>query len=130
MKCLSLTLVIMISVLGATPSTYANEANFSNVTDENNQAASLVTEPVTITNQWGNSINRTKNLQQAANSISLMREQGCHNINPLELINNPEFVFKECEKQVNNQNSPHTQRIDYFKIPRLDSGISVTVTKF
>ena len=56
-----------------------------------------------------------------------MQEQGCQKINPLEFINNPGAFFKQCQEPTKTQSS---EPIEYLKVPKLDSGISVTVTKF
>ncbi|MHC5597791.1 MAG: hypothetical protein ACYTXC_17945 [Nostoc sp.] len=76
---------------------------------------------------WSNFIGQTNNSKHTAESISLVREQGCQNINPLEFIKNPDAFFKQCQKPTNTQSS---EPVEYLKVPKLDSGISVTVTKF
>jgi hypothetical protein len=141
MKCLFTALIVVIGALAVTSQAYANTENVPSGTnssdtygtDEALGANVLITEPVTINNNWANVIDPTDNLKQTANSISLVRERGCEQINPLELVQNPAAILKECEKQKNNPISERTDDlnlIEYFKVPELESGISVTVTKF
>ncbi|MBD2563026.1 hypothetical protein ACEYW6_21975 [Nostoc sp. UIC 10607] len=127
MKSSSITLVFVISALALPQSAYANEEN---VPIDRNQAEVLLTEPATINATWSNFIGETNNPKQTAESISLVQDRGCQKINPLEFINNPEAFFKQCQKPTNTQSSQSTEPIEYLKVPKLDSGISVTVTQF
>ncbi len=130
MKSSSITLVIVIGVLALPQSAYGNQENVPIITSDRNQAGVLLTEPATINTTWSNFIGRTNNPKQTTESISLVQEQGCQKINPLEFINNPEAFFKQCQKPENTQSSQSSEPIEYFKVPKLDSGISVTVTQF
>ncbi|MEH1940643.1 MAG: hypothetical protein V7L01_10550 [Nostoc sp.] len=138
MKSSPITLVVVISALALSQSAYANQENVpmrtGNAPKEpflyRNQAGVLLTEPATINTTWSNFIGKTNNPKQTAESISLVREQGCQKINPLEFINNPDAFFKQCQKPTNTQTSQSTEPIEYLKVPKLDSGISVTVTNF
>jgi hypothetical protein len=130
MKLSSITLVVLISALILPQSTYANQENVPTTTGDRNQAGVLLTEPATINTTWNNFIGQTNNPKQTAESISLVQEGGCQKINPLEFINNPEAFFKQCQKPTNTHSSQSTEPIEYLKVPKLDSGISVTVTKF
>ncbi len=131
MKPLSLTLIAAIAILMMGKSAYANQENFPSQTEKGNQASSLVTEPVTITNSWGNVVGQTNNINQTAGSISVVREQECKQIKPLELIQNPASFFKECPtNQIDNRIPQYTDQIEYFKVPSLESGIRVNVTQF
>ncbi|MEH2362874.1 hypothetical protein [Nostoc sp.] len=136
MKSSSITLVVVISALALPQSAYANPENVPMTTadapkerfhDRNQQAGVLLTQPATINTTWSNFIGQTNNSKHTAESISLVRERGCQNINPLEFIKNPDAFFKQCQKPTNTQSS---EPIEYLKVPKLDSGISVTVTKF
>ena len=138
MKSFSIILVVVISALTLSQSAYANQENVPMTTGDalkepfhdRNQAGVLLTEPATINTTWSNFIGQTNNRKQTAESISLVRERGCEKINPLEFINNPEAFFKQCQKPTNTQSSHSSEPIEYLKVPKLDSGISVTVTKF
>ena len=130
MKCPILTLVLMIGAIFSTQSAYANQDNFPLFTEESNQAAVLTTEPVTINSTWGNVNNQTNNLKNTAGTISLSQEQGCQKLSPLDFISNPDAIFKQCQKPANNQTSPNYEPIEYLKVPRLDSGVQLTITKF
>ncbi len=145
MKFSLLAFVVVVSAFAVTQSAYANQENiFPSATgepdeaavilpviDEPNQAAILITEPATITGQWSNVNDQSNHLKQTAHSISITQEQGCKKINPLEFLENPEAIFKKCQNQNNNQTPQHnSEPIEYLKVPRLDSGISVTVTQF
>ncbi|MBN3898305.1 MAG: hypothetical protein HWQ41_24435 [Nostoc sp. NOS(2021)] len=135
MKSSSIILVVVISALALPQSAYANQENIPMTRGDapkepfhyRNQAGVLLTEPATINTTWSNFIGQTNNSKHTAESISLVREQGCQNINPLEFIKNPDAFFKQCQKSTNTQSS---EPIEYLKVPKLDSGISVTVTKF
>jgi hypothetical protein len=113
----------------------ANEENLSPALADQNRAAALVTQPATITNGTLNITDRTNNLKKVSESIGLVRE-GCKKINPLEMIKSPGNTFKQCLEDTNNQaaqinqTSQPTEKFDFFKIPELESGINVTVTKF
>jgi hypothetical protein len=129
MKFSYLSLLAVISMFTVSQRAYANPENFPNITIEDNKAANLLTHPATINTTWSNLNGQTNNLKQTANSISVVQEQGCK-INPLEIINKPDSFFKPCQQQTNNQSPQRTEPVEYLKVPRLDSGISVTVTKF
>ncbi|MEA5599716.1 hypothetical protein [Nostoc sp. UHCC 0252] len=138
MKYSSITLAFMISSLIFTQSVHANLENVPITTGEplreqfhdRNQAGVLLTEPATITTTWSNFTGQSSNPQQTTESILLVQEQGCQKINPLEFINNPGAFFKECQLPTNTPSSQSTEPIEYLKVPKLDSGIRVTVTKF
>ncbi|MCC5665182.1 hypothetical protein LC653_14965 [Nostoc sp. CHAB 5784] len=130
MKLSSITLVLVISTLVLPQSVYANQENVPMITGDYNQAGVLLTEPATINTTWSNFTGQTNNPKETAESILLVEEQGCQKINPLEFINNPGAFFKQCQKPTNTQTSQSTEPIEYLKVPKLDSGISVTVTKF
>ncbi len=130
MKSSSITLVIVITALALPQSTYANQENVPMTTGDRNQARVLLTEPATINTTWSNLTGETNNPKQTAESISLVQERGCQKINPLEFINNPDAFFKQCQKPTNTETSQSTEPIEYLKVPKLDSGISVTVTQF
>ncbi|MCC5625356.1 hypothetical protein [Nostoc sp. CHAB 5715] len=130
MKLSSIILVVVISVLALPQSVYANQENVPMITGDYNQAGVLLTEPATINTTWSNFTGQTNNPKETAESILLVQKQGCQKINPLEFINNPGAFFKQCQKPTNTQTSQSTEPIEYLKVPKLDSGISVTVTKF
>ena len=130
MKPLPLTLIAAIAILTMSKSAYANQENVSSPIENGNQASTLVTKPVTITNNWSNVVGKTNNFSQTAGSISVVREQECKQIKPLELIQNPASFFKECPNQTDNRIPQYTDQIDYFKVPSLESGIRVNVTQF
>lgn len=113
----------------------ANEENISPALPEQNRAAVLVTQPASISNGI-NLTNRTNHLKKVSESIGVVSEQACKKISPLELIKDPRSSFKQCledrKKQADqiNQTSEPTEKFEFFKIPALESGINVTVTKF
>ncbi|MEH2000461.1 MAG: hypothetical protein V7L00_17225 [Nostoc sp.] len=138
MKSSSITLIVVISALALPQCAYANQENVLMTTGDaakepfhyRNQAGVLLTQLATINTTWSNFIGQTNNPKQTAESISLVRERGYQNINPLEFIKNPDAFFKQCQKPTNIQSSQSTEPIEYLKVPKLDSGISVTVSKF
>ncbi|MDZ7969697.1 MAG: hypothetical protein RM368_32940 [Nostoc sp. DedSLP03] len=127
MKFSSIILAIVISALTLSQNAYANQENVPIKIGDRDRAGVLFTEPATINTTWSNFIGQTNNSKQTAESISLMQERGCSKINPLEFINNPSAFFKQCQEPTKTQS---TEPIEYLKVPKLDSGISVTVTKF
>ena len=127
MKSSSIILAVVISALTLSQRAYANQENVPITIGDRDRVGVLLTEPATINATWSNFIGQTHNPKQAAESISLMQERGCQKINPLEFINNPSAFFKQCQEPTKTQS---TEPIEYLKVPKLDSGIRVTVTKF
>ncbi|MBE8965848.1 hypothetical protein IQ277_06205 [Nostocales cyanobacterium LEGE 12452] len=127
MKFFSIILAVVISALTLSQRADANQENVPITIDDRDRVGVLLTEPATINATWSNFIGQTNNPKQAAESISLMQERGCQKINPLEFINNPSAFFKQCQQPTKTQS---TEPIEYLKVPKLDSGIRVTVTKF
>ncbi|BDI16197.1 hypothetical protein ANSO36C_19990 [Nostoc cf. commune SO-36] len=130
MKSCFITLMVVISALALPGRVYANQENVPMTIDDHNQAGVLLTEPATINTTWSNFIGQSNNSKQTAESIMLVQDRGCQKINPLEFINNPESFFKQCQKPTDTQSSQSSEPIEYLKVPKLDSGISVTVTQF
>ncbi|MEH1811676.1 hypothetical protein [Nostoc sp.] len=127
MKSSSIILAVVISALTLSQRAYANQENVPITIGDRDRVGVLLTEPATINATWSNFIGQTNNPKQTAESISLMQERGCQKINPLEFINNPSAFFKQCQEPTKTQSS---EPIEYLKVPKLDSGIRVTVTKF
>ena len=122
-----MVLLLAIGTVSIHRSAHANQDNVTPFIDERNSANVLITEPVTITNQWNNI--QTNNIQKTTNSILSIRDSKCKQINPIELIENPATFFRECP-QPNQQNLPYTQPVEYLKVPKLDGGIKVPVSNF
>jgi hypothetical protein len=130
MKYLPITLVIVMGAIAASQSAYANLENPREIAGDRHEAAALFTEPVTINSTWNNAINQSNHLQDTASSISVVQEAGCRNINPLEFLENPDAIVQKCQQIANQQIPQRTEPVDYLKVPRLDSGLQLTVTKF
>ncbi|OUL24422.1 hypothetical protein BV378_18730 [Nostoc sp. RF31YmG] len=146
MKYSLLFFLIIISAIAGTTSAYAQQENLFPTrikpnqpavivptTDEPNQAANLLTEGATIDSKWKNVIIQpTNNLLPNNNRITVVQEQGCQKMNPLDFLENPAAAFEKCQQLNNNQTPPprSSEPIEYLKVPKLDSGISVTVTQF
>ncbi|HIK08345.1 MAG TPA: hypothetical protein IGS40_27320 [Trichormus sp. M33_DOE_039] len=126
MKYFYISLVGVISAIAVSQSAYANEEILLEIINERHEAATLLTEPVSINSQWNNS----NNLQNTTTSISVAQDPGCQNFNPLEFLENPDAIVKKCQELKNNQIPQRTEPVDYLKVPRLDSGLQLTVTKF
>ncbi|MCF4966558.1 hypothetical protein [Nostoc sp. CMAA1605] len=126
MKYFYISLVCLVSAIAVSPSAYANEENPQEVVSERHEAATLLTEPVSINSQW----NHGNNLQNTATSISVAQDPQCQSLNPLEFLENPDAIVKKCQELRNNQIPQRTEPVDYLKVPRLDSGLKLTVTKF
>ncbi|RCJ41490.1 hypothetical protein A6769_00835 [Nostoc punctiforme NIES-2108] len=127
MKSSYIILAVVISALTLSQRADANQENVPITIGDRDQAGVLLTEPATINATWSNFIGQTNNPKQTAESISLMQERGCQKINPLEFINNPSAFFQQCQEPTKTHS---TEPIEYLKVPKLDSGIRVTVTKF
>lgn len=127
MKSSSIILAVVISALTLSQRADANQENVTITIGDHDRVGVLLTEPATINATWSNFIGQSNNPKQTAESISLMQERGCQKINPLEFINNPSAFFKQCQEPTKTQS---TEPIEYLKVPKLDSGIRVTVTKF
>jgi hypothetical protein len=96
---------------------------------EANPSTGLLTKPATISDNWHHVLNESDRLQQTSDSIPLVRQQECETINPLDYLNNPEKFFRECPTAaINKRRTPDP--VETLNIPRLDSGLSVTVTEF
>ncbi|WP_413171564.1 hypothetical protein [Anabaena azotica] len=126
---LALTMIGSISGLGViiaiAPGAYANPKPIPAIADQKSQSANLVTEAATLTNQWNTVIDNTNN----PNASLRVTDPECKKINPLEYIKNPETFFQPCLATTGSNLQSH-EPIEYLKVPRLDSGLSVTVTNF
>ncbi|MDZ7962159.1 MAG: hypothetical protein RMY34_30525 [Aulosira sp. DedQUE10] len=145
MKYLLLFFLVLMSAIAGTKNAYAQQQNaiptmiepdnsavVVPMTDVPNQAVNLITEAATIDSKWKNVIIQpTNNLIPNNNRISRLEEQGCQKVNPLEFLKDPAAAFEKCQ-QPNNNPTPQSssEPIEYLKVPKLDSGLSVTVTQF
>ncbi len=129
-KSFFIPLALVMSALALPQSAYGNEDNVPNATGNRNQAQTLLTQPATINTKWRNFSGQTINLRPTSQSISAVQDQECRKINPLEILNNPESFFKECPQQTDAQRNQNYEPVEYFKVPKLDSGIKLTVTQF
>jgi len=102
--------------------------NLQEATIERHEAAALTTQPATINSQWNSVTSQRQNPQ--GNSISLEQKKGCESLSPLDILNNPNAIFKECVNPTDNRSPQNVEPVDYFKVPGLDSGVKVNVTKF
>jgi hypothetical protein len=130
MKSFSIPLIVVMSALILPQSAYGNEQNVPNATSDGNQAEALLTQPASINTKWRNFSGQTFNLRPTSQSISGVQDQECAKINPLEILNNPESFFKECPQLTNARRNQNYEPVEYFKVPKLDSGIKLTVTQF
>ncbi|BAY08572.1 hypothetical protein [Calothrix sp. NIES-2098] len=128
MKSAPLGLAVIIGALTITQSAYANQKNFP--TAAGDRAAILATQPITLTTRWNYTINRNNTFKPTTNSIALEQERGCKNLNPFEIIKNPNIFFQQCQQPTTKPTSQLVEPIEYFKVPPLNSGIKVTVSKF
>lgn len=121
MKSFSVGLFVVISAIALSQSAYANQEEVPTTID--NQAAVLITAPATINRNWDNS-------KPTTDPVVVLREQGCKKINPLDLLKNPAAFFEQCQSPTNNQTPQSSDPVDYLKVPKLDSGVNLTVTQF
>jgi hypothetical protein len=132
MKLSFLTLTLVIGSITVAPSADAKPKPILTmptaseaITDKPNQAANLVTEAATIKSKW-NLVGDTTNSNDSSLRVS---DPECKKINPLEYLNNPESFFQSCTA-TSDLNRQNYDPIEYLKVPKLDSGLSVTVTNF
>ncbi|MGH7998591.1 MAG: hypothetical protein ACREPR_03955 [Brasilonema sp.] len=136
MRRLLTGLFLIISASTLAHPAFANEENISPPITNHGRAAALVTQPATINNGTVSITEQTNNLRKVSDSIRVVREPKCQKINPVELIKSPANTLKQCLEETKNQasqinqTSQPTEAFEYFKVPKLDSGINVTVTKF
>jgi hypothetical protein len=123
MKSYLLTLAVFIGAVAVAPSANANPN--PTITSKVSQAANLVTEEATITSKWNIVTDKTSDSEESLR----VSDPECKKINPLEYINNPETFFRPCSA-TSNPTRPTYEPIEYLKVPKLDSGLSVTVTNF
>ena len=102
--------------------------NLQEATIERHEAAALTTQPATINGQWNSVTSQPQNIQ--SNSIPLEQKKGCESLSPLDILNNPNAIFTECVNPTDNRSPQNVEPIEYFKVPGLDSGVKVNVTKF
>ncbi|MBD2358335.1 hypothetical protein H6G41_27620 [Tolypothrix sp. FACHB-123] len=131
MKSVPLTLAIIIGALTISQSAYANQKNApTTASTPGDRSAVLATKPVTLLGKWGYSINQDNNFPTTANSITLEQNKGCNNLNPFEILKNPNILFTPCQQPSTRTTAQLSEPIEYLKVPPLDSGIKVTVSKF
>jgi hypothetical protein len=132
MKPLMLIIVTVVAMV-VTPRADAqntNQLEDTIQTPEYNQAATLTTQPATIDSKWGNRIEQTNTFEQSASSISIVREDRCRKIDAQEILNNPGSFFRECPTVEKNQTPELGEKIQYFAIPKLESGVKLQITQF
>ncbi|MDZ7956449.1 MAG: hypothetical protein RMY34_00820 [Aulosira sp. DedQUE10] len=130
MKSYPLALAVVIGALTITQSAYANQKNVPSVTSQSHQAAVLATKPVSLIGKWGYSLNQNNNFSATGKTIELEPDRGCKNFNPFDILKNPNILFTPCQQPTTKTTAQLSEPIEYFKVPPLDSGIKVTVSKF
>ncbi|WP_414753114.1 hypothetical protein [Anabaena sp. CCY 9910] len=143
MRKFSIVAMIVVSVMSYVPSEVMgeippaialpqsgniNQETLPETIIERHEAAALTTEPVTINSQWNSVTTQPQNLQ--GTSIPLEQKKGCESLSPLDLLNNPDALFKECVNPADNRTPQRVEPVEYLKVPGLDSGVKVNVTKF
>lgn len=122
MKYSLLVLGTVIGIYSFPQSTFAQQIKKLSQVDKVEQAGSLITQPATIDNSW-----YVYHKGQRSDSISLS-QQGCKD-GILDYLKDPDAFVKACP-EANNKVPPSYEPVGETKIPGLDSGVSVTVTKF
>lgn len=123
MKSLLLALTL---VFGVCTFSQNADAKPQDTASSSNQAATLTTEAATIYNNWNTTTEENNNTPSG--TIALERDLACEKKGVLEYIENPEALFKDCSaaQQRNRLNALEEE----LKPPKLESGLSVTVTNF
>ncbi len=135
MKCSPLNLVIIVVAIAVTFASQSASANQTNGVDGDeasqlNQTTTLTTEAATINNRWGFGREESNNLNDSVGSISIIREEACRKIDPNEILKNPGSFFRQCPVVEKNQTPELGEKIQYFQIPKLDSGIKLDMMRF
>lgn len=132
MKGSLIALVVVSGAVIVAHPTYANEENVHSATPQQGQAALLQTKPISIESQTSHIIYRINNRRPTPVPIGVVREQKCKDINPLDFIKDPATNLKLCSKPQQNSDSESkpTEPANYYKVPPLESGIRVPVSKF
>lgn len=86
----------------------------------NSQAGKLITQPVSINGQW--SI-----LPQINRNLTIKIGHKPQKINIMDYISNPELLFQDNQDQQDNYQHPSYEPVEYLKVPKLDSGITIKV---
>ncbi|MEA5570166.1 hypothetical protein [Calothrix sp. UHCC 0171] len=127
--------MVTITVTFSTQSVSANPINnqgnyLKEEAPQSSQVTDLTTEAATINNRWDNSSETTNSLNDSVSSISIIREEDCRKIDPNEILKNPGSFFRQCPVVEKNQTPELGEKIQYFQVPKLDSGIKLDVTRF
>ena len=94
------------------------------------QAKVLSTQPITINTVPTQAFYSADKLNQIANSISAASLQASKPIDLFDLLKAPDATLQRLSEG-NQYQSPHVVEPSvFFKIPSLDSGLSVTVNNF
>ncbi len=130
MKCSLPALLVIMSAIAMAHPVYANEENVSTPTTNPGQASLLIVKPASIENQIGNT--RINNRGSFSSSIGLVREKKCKDIAPLDFLKDPAANLKLCSKleQPQNEESKPAEAANYYKVPPLESGIRLPLSKF
>ncbi|MBD2343881.1 hypothetical protein [Anabaena subtropica] len=119
---------VPLEAIAPLQSSDVNQENWQESILERHEAAALTTEPATINSEWNNVAGTPQNLKDS--SISLEQKKGCESFSPLDLLSNPDAIFKECVNPADNRTPQSVEPVEYFKVPGLDSGVKINVTKF
>lgn len=125
-----IALVVTLGTIAITHPTYAAEKHVPPSNTSSGQAADLVIEPIKITGDTGNSIYQTNELNKVANSIPAARQEVPQRINPFDLLTDPSTTLKRLSQQGYDQKQEPIEPLGFFKVPPLESGISVRVGQF
>jgi hypothetical protein len=106
----------------------ASPENLQEAIIERHEAAALATEPATINSQWNSVTVQSENLP--GNSIPLEQTKGCDSLSPFDVLSNPEAMFEKCMTPTDNRSAQRVEIVEYLKVPGLESGVKVNVTKF
>jgi hypothetical protein len=128
MKCSPLTGIFAMVAIAITLTT--QPASAQDEASPENQATNLTTEAATINNRWGFGREESNNLNDSVGSISIIREDECRKINPGEILKNPGSFFRQCPVVEKNQTPELGEKIQYFQIPKLESGIKLDMMRF
>jgi hypothetical protein len=121
MKLTVLLLGIVINIFTFSLTAHASQEPVSSSESGENQAINLVTEPVTIKSSWDQN--------NENHAVLFKRDAGCEQKGILDYLKNPQTLFQECP-EITNPSSRTIEPVGETKLPHLNSGVSVTVTKF
>jgi hypothetical protein len=127
MKYLNQLFIIALSAIAVTPAAHAQIIDVSHNKVTSNQAAALMTQPVTLHSEAGNTIEQNDRLKQITNSIQPVHTESSKSINPIDFFKDPSASLKQFFQENQDDTPQKIDPLESSKTPPLDSE---TIGKF